>query len=45
MFLFGGKKNEPKKIEANLEDRIKTTIKGKLCPMCNKVQSGKVAFG
>lgn len=45
MFLFGGKKNEPKKIEASLEERIKTTVKNKLCPMCGKVQSSKVAFG
>lgn len=45
MFLFGGKKNEPKKIETSLEERFKTTLKTKLCPMCNKVQSGKVAFG
>lgn len=45
MFLFGGKKNEPKKIEAAFEEKIKSSVRSKLCPLCNKMQSSKVAFG
>jgi|JI9StandDraft_2_1071091.scaffolds.fasta_scaffold360928_1 transcription elongation factor Elf1 len=45
MFLFGGKKNEPKKIEADFEERLKAVVRAKLCPLCGKMQSSKAAFG
>ena len=45
MFLFGGKKAESKKIENDFEEKVKNTIKGKLCPLCGKAPSTKVAFG
>jgi transcription elongation factor Elf1 len=45
MFLWGGKKNEAKKIEGGFEERLRNTIRGQLCPICGKNQSSKVAFG
>ena len=45
MFLFGGKKNEVKKIEGDFEEKSKNAIKSKLCPLCGKIPCSKVAFG
>lgn len=43
--IFGSNKKEPLKIQGDFAEKVKNSLKVKLCSLCEKNMSSKVVFG